>query len=411
MFCQWIPSSYPTDLPWSSGSYSSACGTYILRGLSTIYDYYCASTSESREVEYLNSFYSTQIGSTVDPDGRRVAVSGFRPPSSTTTRSTISQSSSTSSSSSTTTTDEVRTSSSVTSQPATASPHPGLAAGAIAGIAVGAGCIALAVIAGIIVCCIMQKRRRARTAAQQTQPQPQAAFNHNPPMQQVFTDQAYPPNYAQSGQYPPSRPGGFNEAPGSPQTSTYASTYNGHPSPINSPLLAHDPTNRMSNIIPPPLPYNHSTPTPISSVSPKPPIVGDVENSASNYFKPPSSPIITEAGGMGAKIGHTATNDKDQLHEVSGVPIHVQDQNQSQFQGQSQGIAVHEISAQPEPKYTAYSPTLSTQHEQSFNTYTQSSVPEWSSTRIKNHQQNNQTSINEGFRKQPSSSDVWELPQ
>lgn len=361
---------------------SAACGTNIFRGLSTLYNYYCTVTSELTEIEYLNSYYSTAIGSTVGTDGV-ASPTGLVPPSppkSAVTSLPTPSSRSTSAS----------TPSPVTSQSATAGPHTGLAVGAIAGIAVGAGCIALAVIAGIIVCCIMRKRRRARTAAQQTQPQPHAAFNHNPPMQQVFTDPAYPPNYAQSGQYPPSRPGGLNESPGSPQTSTYASTYNGHPSPINSPLLAHDPTNRMSNISPPPLPYNHSTPTPISPVSQKPPIVSDVENTAPGYFKPPSSPTITEAGGMGVKTGHTTTDDKDQLHEVSGVPIHAQDQKQSQLHGQSQGFTVHEISAQPEPKYTAYNPTFPTQHEQSFNPYTQSSVPELSSTTIKNHQQPNE---------------------
>lgn len=251
----------------------------------------------------------------------------------------------------------------------------------------------------------MRKRRRNHAAAAPAQPPPQATFDHKPPMQQTVTNQAYP-NAAQSVQYLPPGPGALNEPPqypGSPQTSTSASTYTGYPSPINSPLLAHDPTNRMSTISPPPLPYNHSATTSIHPLSPKPSIMSDVKmNYTPSHPQPTTSPASTDAGGMGATMGHAAaTNENDRFHEVSGVPMHVQGQNQTQtHQGQS-----HEVSAQSEPRYTAYSSPM-THQESSYTTYTQSSVQDVSRTQSPAHTQTTSSHdyLNNG------QSRVWELP-
>ena len=217
--------------------------------------------------------------------------------------------------------------------------------------------------------------------------------------------QAYP-NAGQNVQYASPQPGAVNETPqypGSPQTSTYASTYNGQSSPMNSPLLPHDPTNRMSNISPPPLPYNHSNTTGISPLSQKPPVVGEMEIKASDYPKPPSSPANVNTSGIGATLGHSTSNKQDQVHEVSGEPMHFQGQNQNQSQGQSQGT-FHEVPAQPEPRYIPYSPPLSSQQESSYNTYSQNSAQDFSGTQ-------SNTIPNDSFGGQRNSPGPWELPE
>ena len=381
--------------------------------------YYCTAAPASLlesvtsiEVERLNDFYATAVGSTIDEFHSSPTTSSIAgsPTASPTGAGTFT------------------TSTPVTSQSTTASPHKGLAVGAIAGIAVGAACIALAIVVALIVfCCV--KRRRTRAAVAQTQSRPQATFGNDPPMQQTTTNQAYPntapivqypsstgqistnqayPNTAPIVQYPSSTASTINKPPqypGSPQSSAYASTYNGQASPINSPLLAHDPTNRMSNISPPPLPYNHSNTTVVSPISPNPSILGDVTNTPA-FPKPASSPV--DAGGMRAFMGHAAANGKDQLHEVS-AELMGQGQTQGQGQGQSQD-AFHEVSTQSEPRYAAYTPTFSNQHESSFTTYTQSSVvQELSDTQSSTI--NIQTSTQDPFSGQRSSPAPWDLSE
>lgn len=215
-------------------------------------------------------------------------------------------------------------------------------------------------------------------------------------MQQAFPDQAAYPNTAQNVQYPPSNPGVLNEPPqypGSPQSSTFPSTYNGQSSPMKSPLLS---PNRLSSASPPPLPHNHSA------------TMNDVKTNSQAYPHPPKSPLAIDTGGMGAKIGgHAAANDH-QVYEVPAESTHVQGQNQAQTQGRALGT-VHEVPAQPEPKYIAYSPTFSTQHESSYTTYTQSSIPELSGTQSDTIP--TQTSTHETFNGQQSSPGVWELPE
>lgn len=383
--------------------------------------FYCdLLSSASYTVEFLNDFYATAIGSTIGENGSPSAVGGGGDSSTDSGGSSTDSGDSfsdpgdssnnneqftTSASAGSYTSETAETAAQTATQRAAAAPHKGFAVGAIAGIAGGAGFIALAAVAGLIVCFCMRKRRRNRAAAAPTQPPTQATFNHNPPMQQTVTNQAYP-NTAQNVQYPP-RPSALNEPPqypGSPQTSTSASTYTGYPSPINSPLLAHDPTNRMSTISPPPLPYKRSATTSIHPLSPKPSILSDVKmDYTPSYPQTTTHPTPTDAGGMGATMGHAAaTNEKDRFHEVSGVPMHIQGQNPTQTQqGQS-----HEVSTQSEPRYTAYSrPT--TQQGSSYTTYTQSSVDDGSGTQSPIHTQitSSQERLNNG---QPS---VWELPE
>lgn len=371
-----------TDHPRSPG-HSSTCASFVFRGSSIRTNFFCDTSSGSSDAEYINDFYKTAVGSTFDL---------YRITSAQTTSADSSHSSTTSVSS--------RSASSTTTASPAPAPHKGLAVGAIAGIAAGAGCLALAAVVGITVCLCLRHRRRKRTAGAQTQPQPQAGFNNNPPMQQAY------PNTAQNVQYSPPQSGVLNsppQYPGSPQPSTYASTYNGQSSPMNSPLLAHDPTNRMSNISPPPLPYNHSNTTSISPLSQKPPVVGEMDIKTSDYPKPPISPANVDTSGMGATLGHSTSNKQDQFHEVSGEPIHFQGQNQNQSQGQSQGT-FHEVSAQPEPRYIAYSPNLSSQQESSYTTYTQSSAQESSGTQ-------SNTITNESFSGQRNSPGPWELAE
>lgn len=373
------------DILYCSSPSSSSCGINLIRGSSTTHtDFMCTDTrGVTVEIEHLADLYITAIGSTIVE--HEYSSSAF---ASTTTESPTDSGASTTSASS--------ASASVSPKTTMAAPHKGLAVGAIAGIAVGAGCIALAALFGIIFCCIMQKRRRNRAASQQTKPPPHAAFNHNIPMQQAFPDQAAYPNTAQSVQYPPSNPGVLNEPPQypvSPQTSTFPSTYNGQSSPMKSPLLS---PNRLSSVSPPPLPHNHSA------------TMDDVKTNSQAYPLPPKSPIAIDTGGMGAKIGgHAAANDH-QVYEVPAESTHVQGQNQAQTQGWGQDT-VHEVPAQPEPKYTAYSPTFSTQHESSYTTYTRSSIPELSSTQSNTIP--TQTSTHESLSGQQFSPGIWELPE
>ncbi|MCJ1463340.1 hypothetical protein MMC07_001947 [Pseudocyphellaria aurata] len=380
-----------------SNTASPYCGSYVFKGATLHNFYFCYSASLTPiPVEILNDFYATAIGSTLGIGG---AMTGAMTGAMSGTRLTNPSTQVTSSPSITTPT----TSTSITSQHTTAAAdsHKGLAVGAIAGIAVGAGCSVLAVVAGMIIWFCIRKRRRSHTTVIPTQPQPHATFDPNPPMQQTFPDQAYL-NTAQNSQYPPSKPAVLNEPPqypASPQNSIYASTYNGHPSPTNSPLLAHDPTNRMSNISPPEHSYNHSTTTPTSAISQKPPFVGD-----GGYPQPPNSSAATDAGGMAATMGNSTPNEHHHSHEVSGVPMRVQDQDQFQKQDQSLG-AVHEVSAQSEPRYTAYSPN---QHESSYTTYTQNFVQDHSGTQSYH---NTQTSSQEPLSGHQSSPRPWEISE
>lgn len=135
--------------------------------------------------------------------------------------------------------------------------------------------------------------------------------------------------------------------------------------------------------------------------------MSDVKMNTPAYLQPTHSPAPMDASGMGATMGYAATNEKDRLHEVSGMPIHVQGQNHAQTQGHSQDIA-HEVSAQSEPRYTAYNPTIANQHESSYTTYSQSSGQDLSGAQSYT---NTEKSSHDFLKGQQSSPGVWELPE
>lgn len=331
--------------------------------------FFCTTANQIINVEYMNDFYYTAIGSTVGPSSASPSITTSRI-SPTITTSLTSVSTSTPSGNQAT----IIYPNQITPAPAQQS----IGTGAIAGIGAGVGILLLAAIAGIIFCVYKRKRKQNPvTPAQQTQ----ANLNNNTPMQQQgnmappYQNPSHPtmaPPYQNPSQPDAQFPNPvipFSKDSKSAYDSTRASSY-GQPSPMASPLVVHgDPNNRASTVIPP-LSHNPSLVGNMRPHSPNLPMAGgaDVQrvNSPDYYKHPPGS--VSEVDGSGLQ---------PQIYEAASAPAYsgggAQEYGQGQQYapkalntqpnaGQAQAVLphVHEAPAQQEPKYMPYTPGIAT---------------------------------------------------
>lgn len=342
--------------------------------------FFCTTANEVTNVEFMNDFYYTAIGSTVGPSSAGPSITPTRRSLTTPTALTAD---------STSTASQNPTSITLihfTSTPAKKT----IGTGAIAGIGAGVGILLLAAIAGIIFCVYKRKRKQNPvTPAQQSQ----ANLNNNTPMQQQgnmappYQNPSHPTtappyqNLSQPTMAPPyqnpSQPNTqypnsampFSKDSKSPYESTRASAY-GQPSPMASPLVAHsDPNNRASTVSPP-LSHNPSLVGNMRPHSPNSPMTGgaDVQRvNSPDYYKHPTG-SVSEVDGSGLQ---------PQIYEAASVPVYggggAQESGQGQqyppgalntqsYAGQAHAVPpqVHEAPAQHEPKYVPYNPGVAT---------------------------------------------------
>ena len=240
-----------------------------------------------QDVEFLNDFYITAIGSTLAPDATTnpfgfTASAYLNPFTASATNSFASQSSSGSSLSTTTN-----------------SPHSGLSQGAIDGIAAGAAVIGVLLLGLGAFCCIRARRHRKVAAASH----PPTYFP--PPMQQ----QAQPPP-------PPKAFDGYQSVPQQEQQYTqYPGPHQQAQSYFPPPASAVSPQSTGAND-----PRFSTANTSLFSSRPSEP------DQRQSYYKPPFSPTVTEVDGtMGnpgvpTDITHGVPTEVDGTMGNPGIP-------------------------------------------------------------------------------------------
>ena len=262
------------------------CGTYAFPGDTTLFD--CQPTIlPIQDVEFLNDYYITAIGSTIAPDATVnpfgfTASASLNPFLATPTNSATGSGSNSGSSSSTTYTPS----------------HTGLPQGAIDGIAAGVAVIGALILGLVAFCCIRARRRRRIAAASR----PPTYFP--PPMEQQA--QAPPPKAFEGYQSVPQQEQQFAQYPGPHQQ---AQSYFPPPVSAVSPQStgANDPRFSTANA---------------SLLSSRP----SEPEQRQSYHKPPLSPTITEvdgtAGNPGVPIGvaHGVPTEVDGTMGNPGIP-------------------------------------------------------------------------------------------
>lgn len=274
------------------------CGTYAFFGDTTLFD--CMITSlPIQDVEFLNDFYITAIGSTLAPDATRnpfgftasVSLNPFvdNPTNKATGSGSVTginpQSSSRSSSVTGTT---PLSSSGSSSSTAYNRPYSGLSQGAIDGIAAGAAVIGVLIIGLVAFCCVRARRRKRMAAASR----PHTYFP--PPMQQQAQS---PPSKAFDGYLSvPQQEQQYTQYPGPHQQ---AQPYFPPPASVVSPQStgANDPRFSTANA---------------SLLSSRP----SEPEQRQSYYKAPLSPMVTEVDGTMGNPGIPA-------NAIHGVPTEV----------------------------------------------------------------------------------------
>lgn len=268
------------------------CGTYAFPGDTTLFD--CMVTSMPiQDVEFLNDFYITAIGSTLASDATTNPF-GF-------TASAYLDSFAATPTNSDTGLASQSTSASYSGSSSGSNPgsQSGLAQGAIDGIAAGVAIIG-ALIIGLVVFCCIRVRRRKRIAAASTPP------TYFPPPMQQQAQQPPPPKVFDGYQSVPQHEQQYTQYPGPHQQ---AQPYFPPPASAVSPQStgANDP--RFS----------------LATTSPFSPRPSEPEQRQS-YYKPPLSPTITEVDGtMGnpsvpTAVTHGAPTEVDGTMGNPGVP-------------------------------------------------------------------------------------------
>lgn len=296
MVCNGSPTLPPLillTLILTSDALEPFCGTYAFPGDTTLFD--CQVTSMPiQDVEFLNDFYITAIGSTIAPDATTnpfgfTASAYLNSYTASATNSLVPQSSSSSGSGS-----GSGSSSSTTSN----SPHSGLSQGAIDGIAAGAAIIGVAILALGAFCCVRARRHKRLVAASR----PPTYIP--PPMQQQA--QAPPPKAFDGYQSVPQQEQQYTQYPGPHQQ---AQSYFPPPASAVSPQStgANDPRLSTAN-------------TSLFSSRPSEP------EQRQSYYKPPFSPTVTEVDGtMGnpgvpTGITHGVPTEVDGTMGNPGIP-------------------------------------------------------------------------------------------
>ena len=262
----------------SSDALEPFCGTYAFPSDTTLFD--CQVTfMPIQNVEFLNDFYITAIGSTLASDPTTnpfgfTASAYLNPFTATATDSFASHSSSGSSSSTTYN-----------------SPHSGLPQGAIDGIAAGAAIIGVSLLGLGAFCCVRVRRRKRVAAASH----PPTYFP--PPMQQQV--QPPPPKAFDGYQSVPQQEQQYTQYPGPHQQ---AQSYFPPPASAVSPMStgANDPRFSTANAS-------------LFSSRPSEP------DQRQSYSKPPLSPMVTEVDGTMGNPGVPTDTTHGVPTEVDGT--------------------------------------------------------------------------------------------
>ena len=280
-----VRNSLPTLLPlallmdaFSSDALEPFCGTYAFPGDTTLFD--CMAVSlPIQDVEFMNDFYITAIGSTLASDATTNPF-GFTASAylASVTDSPINSATASASGSNT------GSSSSTTYNP----PHHGLPQGAIDGIAAGVAIIGVLVLGLVVFCCIRARRRKSNPVTSR----PPTYFP--PPMQQQV--QPPPPKAFDGYQSVPQQEQQYAQYPGPHQQ---AQSYFPPPASAVSPQSTGATHPRFST-------------TNASLLSSRP----SEPEQRQSYYKPPFSPTITEVDG-------TAGNPGVPIDVAYGVPTEV----------------------------------------------------------------------------------------
>ena len=284
---------------FSSDQVEPFCGTYAFLGDSTLFN--CMATSiPIQDVEFLNDFYITAIGSTLAPDATInpfgfTASASLNPfPDSVIDSASSSASSSVSSFASSSVSSFA--SSSGSSLGTTYMPsHSGLSQGAIDGIAAGVAVIGAFLFGLAGFCCLRARRRKRMAGATHYPPAPMQQQAQQLPSKAFDGYQSVPQHEQQSFQYP---------GPHQQAQSSYPPLASAVSPP---PTGANDPRFSSAN----------------ASLPPYSP--GEPEHSQGHYI-PPLSPTVTEVDGtMGnpgapAGVNHRVPTEVDGTMGNPGVP-------------------------------------------------------------------------------------------
>ena len=270
-------------LDFFSDALEPFCGTYAFPGDTSLFD--CQVTSMPiQDVEFLNDFYITAIGSTLAPDATTnpfgfTASAYLNPFTASATNSVASQSSSGSTLSTTSN-----------------SSHSGLSQGAIDGIAAGAAIIGVLLLGLSAFCCIRARRHRKRVAAASQPP------THLPPPMQQQAQPPPPPKAFDGYQSVPQQEQQYTQYPGPHQ---HAQSY--FPPPASASAVSPQSTDATDATDPRFSTANAS----LFSSRPSEP------DQRQSYYKPPFSPTVTEVDGT---MGNPGVPTTDISH---GVPTEV----------------------------------------------------------------------------------------
>ena len=272
----------------SSDAFKPFCGTYAFLGDTSLFD--CAITSMPiQDVEFLNDFYITAIGSTLATDATTnpfgFTASAYLDPFPAT--ATNSYTGSTSQSSSSSNSGSFSGSSSSTSN----NSHKGLPQAAIDGIAAGVAVIG-ALLLGLAAFCFIRARRRKRLAAASRPP----TYFSSPMQQQI---QPVPPKAFEGYQSIPQQEQQYTQYPGPHQQ---AQSYLSPPASIVSPQSpgADDPRSSTADA---------------SLLSGRP----SEPEQRQSYYKPPHSPTVTEVDGTMGNPGIPTSGAHGVPTEVDGT--------------------------------------------------------------------------------------------
>lgn len=277
---------------FSSDALEPFCGTYAFPSDTSLFD--CMVTSlPIQNVEFLNDFYMTAIGSTLASDATTnpfgfTASAYLNPFPDSATSSDTGSGSASSSASHSASSSGLGSNSGSSSSTNYNNPHSGLPQGAIRGIAAGVAIIG-ALIVGLVTLYCVRARRRKRIAAA---PRPSTYFP--PPMQQQA--QSPPPKAFDGYQSVPQQEQQYSQYPGPHQQ---AQPYFPPPASAVSPQStgANDPRFSTAN-------------TSFLSSRPSEP------EQMQSFYRPPLSPTVTEVDG-------TAGNPGVPTDVIHGVPTEV----------------------------------------------------------------------------------------
>ena len=290
-----------SNTPSSSNVLQPFCGTYSFSGNSYLFN--CQSTvALVQEVEFLNDFYITAIGSTLAPQPTTNPF-GFTASASLASFDSLLSAATSSPTAS-------------TSDVSSTSTHSGLSIVAIDGIIAAGVIIGVAILAIIVVCFICARRRRDRRAAQ-----PPPAYRQQPMQQQDQRQEPQKLQKAQPESPPQSTPqplskafGGYQSVPQQEQRSGVIELHNSVPrtpelsSPLPTQTAFLSPSSSVSAPTLDPR-FSSAATTLRSPVSPG-------SDQRQSYFKPSVSPTISEKDA-------TMGNPRVPLDAIHGVPAEV----------------------------------------------------------------------------------------